>query len=68
MIVGKVLDMLTLEAQTLLIGRGEYFYEEQFTYIHLYEFEGKPYLIPIFSMTRSFLSSSIDDIINGWLL
>jgi hypothetical protein len=53
-LVGTQPLRITQEALNFLKGKGIYVYEEESTYIRLYGFEGKPFLLPNFVCDRYF--------------
>jgi hypothetical protein len=48
MLTGMEPDKLTEAVVNFLVGKGVYIFEEKFTYIRLFGFEGKPFLLPCF--------------------
>jgi len=54
MIMGAETYKLTLTCQVFLIGKGECDYEDYYNYIRLYDYEGKPHLLPKFVCDKLF--------------
>jgi hypothetical protein len=55
MIHGSSTPRLSNESTTFIVGKGVFKVQDEFSYIRLYGFQGKPFLLPYFVYDKFFM-------------